>query len=457
MSEHTANLKKVGSPFWRMYLFSVLQLVLAVLTIYLVIRAIQGPMPHEKIQTLSREALAGQFDQGIADLEGLDRVLAAIEGLGSRDTAIYDGRGTLLSSVGRHVPPPLAKDQAAGLVAVETFEIDGRSYTAAPVDAASGSYVIKKGTRLGGPPWWNLAIGLAAALVVLAMLTLPLAYKVTLPIQKIINTARRLASGDLTARSKMTSHGEIGRLGQTVDEMADRLQARISSEKELIANISHELRTPLARIRVAQEMCSEEGTTVEEMKESLDGIGEDVQELERLIDDVLKASKLDLAQTGTSGASIALRPEPTDLRDLMERSARRFASIHPEHSLQIDRPEQLPVLDADPSLVRRVLDNLLDNAAKYSDTTEPILIAASAGDDHVLLTVSDRGVGVDESELEKIFEAFYRAESARTRYVEGTGIGLALCKGIADAHGGSITATRREGGGLTIELILPLS
>ena len=163
----------------------------------------------------------------------------------------------------------------------------------------------------------------------------------------------------------MRRRDELGQVAEAFDEMAERITHLLRSQKELLANVSHELRTPLSRIRVALDLANEGDATL--ARESLADIAEDLNELERLVQDVLTAARLDLATGQTPGATPPLRLERVEAQTLVDKAAARFRSARPEHRLEVHVDGTLPVLEADPVLLRRALDNLLDNAGKYSE------------------------------------------------------------------------------------------
>lgn len=292
-------------------------------------------------------------------------------------------------------------------------------------------------------------------LIVVGVFSLLLARWVTRPLHRIAEAARGFGRGDLAARARVDGRGEIGDVARAFDEMADRVQDLLRSEKELLANISHELRTPLARIRVALDIASE--GDAETARESLADIAGDLDELERLISDVLMAARLDLADASHDAGVPPLRRERLDPADLLARAAARFRTAHPARALDVDVPETLPALDGDAVLLRRVIDNLLENAHKYSDRpSEPVRLRARAGA-ALEIEVEDRGIGIAEEDLQHVFRPFFRADRSRTRATGGLGLGLALAKRVVAAHGGEIALTSRKGEGTRARVRLPLA
>ena len=234
----------------------------------------------------------------------------------------------------------------------------------------------------------------------------------------------------------------MGRLARTFDEMADRIQAARKAEKELLANVSHELRTPLARIKVALELIDAPDSGV---RRRLATIEEEVDELDRMVADVLTATRLDLA-------ALPLRKVPVDVAALIEKARQRVLALDP--SLRIDaRVEPGLTVLADEALLSRALDNLLDNARKYASGT-PVELEARRQDGDVVLAARDHGPGIPPDDLPRLFDPFFRGEGAPGR-PEGFGLGLALARRVAEAHGGSAQAHNAEGGGARIELRFP--
>jgi signal transduction histidine kinase len=259
----------------------------------------------------------------------------------------------------------------------------------------------------------------------------------------------------LTARSFARPLGQLSVAAR--DFGAGKLDARITAllhaEKELLANVSHELRTPLARIRVALDLAAE--GDADTARVALAEIGEDLAELERLIGDVLMAARLDLGDR--EGGSPPLRREAVDVAELVDRAAARFRAAHPGRPLEVTADGPLPSISADPMLLRRVLDNLLENADRYAKgATDGVALDARAGEDAIVVEVRDHGIGIAEDDLPHVFRPFFRADRSRARATGGLGLGLALSRRIVEAHGGAIELASVLGEGTTARLRLPV-
>jgi signal transduction histidine kinase len=233
----------------------------------------------------------------------------------------------------------------------------------------------------------------------------------------------------------------------------------LRAERELLANVSHELRTPLSRIRIAVALASEAEGDMVVARESLADIAGDLDELERLISDVFTAARLDLGAASPAGVP-PLRRRRADMRALLAHAASRFRATHPQRTLRVDVAERLPPVDADPVLLRRVIDNLLENAHKYTDrAAEPIELVARRSDDgnKIAIDVIDKGIGIAADDLPRVFRPFFRADRSRTRATGGIGLGLALAKRIVDAHGGTIELVSAPNEGTRARVRLPIA
>ena len=219
-----------------------------------------------------------------------------------------------------------------------------------------------------------------------------------------------------------------------------------------ISVISHELKTPVSLIKgyagtLAREDVSHDPEFV---RESAQIIVEEADRLTELIDNLLDASRI---QAG----ALSLDPQPLDLISLIRKTADRFATQTNRHQIVVDLPETLPLVMADERRLRQVLDNLINNAIKYSPNGGKIVIGARSGDDHVLVFVQDEGVGIPEEDQEAIFESFYRVDSSLKRSTQGAGLGLYLVRAIVEAMGGEIRVESEPGKGSSFIFTLPVA
>lgn len=438
--------------FWRVYLHGIILLVAVAAGVGVANKLLWSTMPAPV--TMIHKRLALYLDQELSvlldDPRALDHKLDRMAAIFEVNVAIYSAEGQRLADYGQPVEPLEAVPEEAYLRGHGR-----RQRFAVPLDHGR-AYVVGAYQWRWGSAWAWLIIPVVV-LLVLALVSLPMARGIARPVERITRAARSLGQGDLTARSGVDAkrRDELGLLARTFDEMAARLERMVNNEKELLANVSHELRTPLARIRIALELAEEEddaGATRKRLK----GIGGDLAELEELVEQVLLTARLDL--TANSDGTLPLQRGPVAMADIVGEAERRFGRMHDAHRLEVDIEADLPPVDADPKLVRRVLDNLLDNAVKYGDGGAIELHAELRVDEgSVAVSVCDRGIGVAPADLPLLFEPFFRSDRSRERATGGVGLGLALCRRIITAHDGTIEANLREGAGLRVQFTLPLA
>jgi two-component system, OmpR family, sensor histidine kinase KdpD len=233
-------------------------------------------------------------------------------------------------------------------------------------------------------------------------------------------------------------------------ENAQLLQARESLERALLNSVSHDLRTPLVSITGALGALREKGRILAEeaRQDLLDGAWEQAGRLNRFVGNLLDMTRLE------SGA-LRLKLVDCDVQDLVGCALGVLEPQLGERSIEVRLAADLPPVKMDLVLMTQVVVNLLDNALKYAPKESGIEIAAGVAGGRLSLEIADRGSGVPEADLHRIFDKFYRIpvpEGAR-----GTGLGLSICKGIVQAHGGEIRAENRDGGGLKVVVTLPVS
>jgi len=388
---------------------------------------------------------AGRIDELREDPARLSAELTRVRDAFGVRASVWDSDGHLLGS---SVEPPLARDLAGWPPPTATTRLRGHGWGWAIPLRRGG--VLLAGGEVSGPDPLRGFTFIGVVLLVLAIGSIPLARSIASPIERITDAARRLGAGDLSARAGVRGRGEVGELGRTFDETAARLERLVRSEQELLANVSHELRTPMARIRVALELAAE--GDLEKARRHLAGIGADLDELDRMIEDVLDAARLDFA---AGGSGWPVTRVPVDLGSGVGEAAERFRERHPDCAVEVAVAEELPALTGDGALLRRLVANLLDNAGKYSEPGAPISLRVAAEPDAVVVEVADQGIGIDPADLPRLFTPFFRTDRSRARGTGGTGLGLALVKRIAEAHGGEVTVESTPGKGTTFRVRLP--
>jgi signal transduction histidine kinase len=435
----------------RVYLYGLLLLALAGGASVLVGRYAIRPAVEVPARP-STAWIAWHLLDSVDDPTRLERELRDLKLRVRVEMTLFEADGRVIKSSAAQQPPPLSSAQLAELTKLGTQF--GSGMGAVALRASDGKLL--RYARVSYPvpelPLGGALAQLSAALVVLALLSIPLARSITAPLERLGKLASSFGAGQLSARSGLQSADEIGDLARALDDMAERVVSLRRSEKELLANVSHELRTPLARIRMALELVREGDT--QRAAGYLADIEEDLGELEHLLDDITVTARLELSR-GPSGEALPLRKRRLSAEELVSAASARFLKRLPARKLACQVSQSAPDIDADPTLLRRVLDNLLDNAAKFSEQESLIELQAQARPGALELLVRDQGIGIHSAELERIFEPFYRTDRSRARATGGVGLGLALARRIATAHGGSISAESEPERGSCFRVVIP--
>jgi len=257
--------------------------------------------------------------------------------------------------------------------------------------------------------------------------------------------SRRLLQAFATQASLAIERVHLGKQA----EQAQILLARESLERALLNSISHDLRTPLVSITGALGALMDKSSVLEAgtREDLMAAAWEEAGRLNRFVGNLLDMTRLE------SGA-LKLKQVPSDVQDLFGCA---LAALEPQigkRKIVVAVPAGLPLIRMDMVLMAQVIVNLLDNALKYTPRNSSVELAAALADHTLTLAISDRGPGIPEQDLSRVFDKFYRVPVPEG--AGGTGLGLSICKGIVEAHGGSIRAENREGGGLQMIVALPV-
>ena len=303
-----------------------------------------------------------------------------------------------------------------------------------------------------------LALFATSLVIALVLVALPLTRSIVRPLERLRALSRALGDGDLAVRAPTERRDEIGDLARAFNRMAEQIQQLRAAERELLADVSHELRTPLARMRVVLELAAD--ADPEPTQRYLREITTDLAELGHLLDGIITASRLDSPERWEA-ARPPLHRGPLDVGALAAAITARFRARWPGRALTCAAAEAPLVIDGDAALLRRVLDNLVDNARKYSSDDQPITVTVGRtelrGQPAARLEVKDEGIGIAPADQPRVFTAFFRADRSRTRATGGVGLGLALARRIVEAHDGTIGFTSDDGRGSRFWFVLPLA
>jgi signal transduction histidine kinase len=293
-----------------------------------------------------------------------------------------------------------------------------------------------------------LSLGLALALALVTILGVSATRRVLQPLEQMVATTRAIAAGDLSQRLSLPpGTTEIAQLGASFDTMVARLEAAFAAQRRFVADAAHELRTPLSALSGSVELLrigasADDPAKTERLLRHLDT---ELSRVIRLTNDLLTLSTLD------AQPQLALRP--LDLSALLGDIAEDSQTLLTQTLDSAIAPDLWIQGNAD--RLRQVLLNLIDNARKYTPADGRISIRAEADAQTVHVLVGDTGSGIPAAAIPKLFDRFYRVDSARTRQSGGSGLGLAIAQAIVQAHGGSIAIESAQGQGTNVSLLLP--
>jgi len=324
----------------------------------------------------------------------------------------------------------------------------GRHYVLVTEMPRAGPFFAFRATTSTQVLRWALAILISG--VICYLLTRYIAG----PILRLRAAARELAAGNLGARAggaMENRRDELGQLVRDFNQMADRIEVLLDSERQLIRDISHELRSPLARLNVALGLARQRAGA--EAAPQLDRIEREAERLNEMIGRLLTLARLE-------GAVAPSEQEPVLLSELVREVAEdaEFEAESRHCRVQVNAADECSTLGS-PDLLRSAVENVVRNAVRYTaEGTEVQIDLTCVGSDGArwaAIRVRDHGPGLPESELNNVFRPFYRLANARERETGGTGLGLAISERAVRLHGGTIHASNAPGGGLLVEMRLP--
>ena len=296
-----------------------------------------------------------------------------------------------------------------------------------------------------------VGIAYPATLVVASLGGVFLAGRALSPVDRMTRLARRISAEDLGQRLNLRSRDdEVGRLARTFDEMIARLDNAFRRQRQFTADASHELRTPLTAIKGQIDVALQRRRDPAAYRQALQVVNEEVDRMMRLLGSLLTLARADAGQ-------IPLAFEAVSLPDVVDAAVEQVRPVASERGIDLQLVSSPAVtLRADEDLLLQLLLNLLDNAAKYTPAGGQVTVGWNVGAGQVELWVRDTGIGIASEHLPHLFDRFYRVDRARSRAEGGAGLGLAISRWIAEAHGGSISVESAPGRGSTFAVTLPI-
>ncbi len=292
---------------------------------------------------------------------------------------------------------------------------------------------------------WPSAAGIIAGAVALLMVS-RLARGMTSPLREMAAATQAMAKGDYSQTVTATSHDEVGRLATAFNQMAAELAETDRVRRDLVANVSHELRTPLTSLQATLENLIDGVAPADE--HTLQTMLRQVERLGRLVTQLLDLSRL---EAGT----VPLDRHPFAVEPLLAHAVRELELADSGVAIDMSVDDHDLAADGDPERVHQVVANLLENAVRHSPHGGSVHVRARRSADSVTIEVLDEGPGIAASDVDRVFERFYRADSARAASDGGAGLGLAIARWVVDRHGGASHPPPREPHGCRMVVTLP--
>ena len=373
---------------------------------------------------------------------------------------VTDGGKTVLYDSSRTLEAGEAPEGARGK---ESFAPDAKD------EMAVAPIVLKDGTQIGSVRVWvygsDLLLSKAdqtfrdqsyQAMMLAALISIVLAAALgsvcsrafTEPISRITRTAVAIREGDLSARTNLEGEDEIADLGKTFDSMAESVEANQQLERRLTMDVAHELRTPLMAIQSTIEAIVD--GVFEPDSHRLNTINAEVQRLSRLVNAILKLSRLE-------NRSTPMKEEVVNVGELVRPLVMSHEAFVNDAGLSLEfEAEDEVMVYGDPDMIRQATANLISNAVRYTPAPGSVKVKVRKGDIMASIAVQDTGIGLSPEERKMVFNRFWRAEASRERQSGGLGVGLAVVKEIVDRHGGWVQVEGKKGEGACFTIHIPL-
>lgn len=389
-----------------------------------------------RLQALELEDAQEAWESGgqarlAAVIARLDRLMAGKHSFldaQARDLASGRDGSQLVAHINGRWGQPIAVPEG---VMIATHTPDGR-YTlvvTAPVTFKPWTYL----------PYYGLI------LLAVALLCWLLALNIGSPLRSLARTVERFGQGDLSIRARSLRRDEIGDLADAFDRMADRIETLLTAERRLLQDVSHELRSPLARLGFAAELLN----TASDKEAAMSRLRREIVRLSDLVGELLQMTRAEGDPLSRNRRAFALDQVVRDVvEDCSVEATARGCEIACSMNGSI-------AMVGDPELTRRAVENVVRNAVQYSPEGGRVDVSLEKDKARARIAVRDRGAGVPDDQLAKIFQPFYRVDGSRNAETGGIGLGLAIARRAVNVHHGSIDA-RNEETGLLVTIQLPL-
>ena len=456
---------------WYVTLLAIILILFSVLLNYFLAKRLHESVDNSLTVSATVVATSATMRLGNSPLPGLNQLFEQFMNQGNLNKfyRIYDGSGNVgsrsknISASQFPLSQPAYADALEGKNSYETFTVGGqqpiRVITMPILFEGKLINLVQVGTSLEAvqETLRNLKIFLFTAvpsvLILAALFARFMARRALKPISRIIDTAREIGQGqELSKRIPVLKiKDELGQLALTFNEMMNRLENSFAQMRQFSSDASHELRTPLTVLKGQNELILSKQRKPEEYQEVISSNLEEINYMSKVLEDLFVLSNSDENQ-------VNLDYKPIDLRALVEEVCKHAEILAEEKNIKIIIAFlELIEIQGDEVRLRQMVWNVLQNGIKYTQQGGELKISLQNEGDFALLTIQDTGIGIPEDDLPLIFNRFYRVDKARTRDEGGSGLGLSICRQIAEAHKGKIEVESKLGVGTRFKICLPNS
>ena len=402
-------------------------------------------------QIASRYDDEGSFTPSV--LQPAHNAITVSKGVGmqvvdANNKILFDST-TQVQGVEGVVSPSIAPPQGPGNMARAPIVVNNQAVGSVRVWVYGSDQLLRAADQeFRDKSYQAMILATIVAIVIASVLGFFFARTLVRPIRSLTDTAVAIKEGDLTARTNMEGDDEISQLGQTFDAMAASVERDRKLERRLTTDVAHELRTPLMAIQATVEAMVDGVLPVDE--ERLVTVDSEVMRLSRLVDSLLKLSRLENRANPN-------KQERIDVGEVVSGIIATHEAYVAESGLTLHyKTDSDVIIMGDPDLIRQATANLISNAVRYTDEGGHIYVRVKRGETMASIAVQDTGIGLTPEEARMVFQRFWRADSGRDRESGGLGVGLTVVKEIVERHDGWVQVEGRKGEGACFTIHIPL-
>ncbi len=408
---------------------------------------------------LTGSAEVSAFSPSLYSESAADRIL-----LLDRDSRVVFDSASAQTARGKYIAVPDIASVLSGESTTREIEEDGKAYLQVTVPVYSGSRIVgvllrktsmeEVYTLFEHLRFRLLVIGVSGILII-GLFGIFISAIFTVPLSKLTGQIKEMSETDARKLENIRGGHEISELVSAFNLMVERIDDMDNRRQEFVSNASHELKTPLSSIKlISDSLLQNPETDRETVNEFLTDMNEQVDRLTRIVNKLLSLTKLDSSTDETEIFAFST----VNLQVLVQNAVHALSPLAQEKNILIEThlPDSI-FLRVDADKIWEAVYNILDNSIKYTPEDGRVYAELYRDEKNVYITISDNGIGMAETEFNKIFDRFYRVDKARARETGGTGLGLSIALSAVELHGGYIEVESREDEGSLFRIILPVT